>query len=430
MLNTFIRGTSVMIRFTFLFFLCTSHTLVMADEAYAGTAAGPLVYTLDAQQLADAKRRVQAGDPQLLPAYRGLLRDADKALSTAPFTVTEKGVTPPSGDRHDYLSMAPYWWPDPGKANGLPYVRRDGRINPSTKDNDTDSKRIDDFSDAVGALGIGYYFSGDARYAQHAALLLRTWFLDPATRMNPNMKYAQAVMGVVDGRGTGIIDTRHFWQVVDAIGLITPSGELSAADLAGLRQWFVDYTQWLMTSKGGHDEAAARNNHGSYFDEQVANYALFTGDKALAHKVIAHALDKRLGTQITSDGRQPLELQRTRAFHYSTFNLQALFRLARYGEQAGVDVWFYPHAAQPALRSALEYLTPYVMSPSSWPYKDIQGVAYEDYLPLMLQAERVYGPLPDAVAVERTLRGHVPAAQDWLFWQARREDMQSGQPAS
>ncbi|MFM0737257.1 alginate lyase family protein [Paraburkholderia xenovorans] len=396
--------------------ICVLFSQFFTHAAHADTNAAPVVYTLDAGLLAIARQRVAASDATVMPAYRQLLRSADKALNTTPFSVTDKGVTPPSGDKHDYLSMAPYWWPDPSKPNGLPYMRRDGHINPSTKNNDTDSKRIEDFSNAVGALGIGYYFTGDARYAQHAALLLRTWFLDPATRMNPNLKYGQAVMGSVDGRGTGIIDTRHFWQVVDAIGLIAPSGKLSDAELAGLRQWFTDYTQWLLTSKEGNDEAAARNNHGSYFDEQVANYALFTGDKDLARKLAEQALQKRIDVQIAADGRQPMELERTRAFHYSTFNLVALSRLARYGEQVGVDVWHYPDATRPALRRALDYLTQYVVNPSAWPYKDIQGVGYADYLPLMLQYERVYGVLPEAATVESDLRGQVPTATDWLLW--------------
>jgi Alginate lyase len=404
---------------------CLAQLAAGGAPALAGTAPQPAVYTLDAGALADAKRRLAADDPALLPSYRKLLHDADRALTTRPFSVTEKGTLPPSGDRHDYLSIAPYWWPDPSKHDGLPYVRRDGRINPAAKNNETDSKRIENFSDAVGALGIGYYFSGDERYARHAALLLRTWFLDPATRMNPNLKYAQAVMGINDGRGTGIIDTRHFWQVIDAIGLIEPSGALSAEEVAGLRQWFADYTNWMLTSKNGLDEAASRNNHGTYFDEQVVDQALFTGDRELARKTLTEALARRIDVQVRPDGSEPLELERTRAFHYSTFNLQALFRMARYGELAGVDVWHYPDPARPALRDALAYLTPYVVKPSTWPYQDIQGVAYADYLPLILAAEREYGPQRGDDAALDDLRGRLSNARDWLQWPLEKNDAQT-----
>jgi hypothetical protein len=395
---------------------CLILTCSIVRAVEAGAPVAPAVYTLDPASLAFAKQRIQAGDPALLPAYRQLIRDAGEALVATPFTVTAKGVTPPSGDKHDYLSMAPYWWPDPSRHNGLPYVRRDGRINPATKNDETDSKRIAQFSQAVGDLGTAYYLSGDERYAQRAALLLRTWFLDPATRMNPNLNYGQAVMGVAHGRGTGIIDTRYFWQIVDAIGLIAPSGQLSEADRAGLRQWFADYTQWLLTSPAGHDEAAARNNHGSYFDEQVIDYALFTGDRPLAGQYLQKVLTARLDTQIAANGRQPLELERTRSFHYSTFNLLALFRIARYGEQLGVDVWHYPNASRPALRIANAYLAAYAADPSSWPYKDIEGVSLADYLPLMLMAGRVYGAGTEAAALRQQMQDRLPTARDWLWW--------------
>jgi hypothetical protein len=400
--------------------------LLAAGNGYAAGAAQPNVYTLDAAALADAKHQVEQNDPAVMPAYRKLLHAADAALAAHPFTVTDKRMVPPGGDKHDYLSLAPYWWPDPAKRDGLPYVRRDGRINPAVKNNNTDSRRIEDFSNAVGALGLGYYFTGDERYARHAALLLRMWFIDPATRMNPNLDYAQGVMGVVNGRGTGIIDTRHFWQVIDTIGLIAPSGALSDSERAALRQWFSEYTNWLLTSSNGRDERAARNNHGSYYDQQVVNQALFTGDLELARRVLQGVGRERIDVQIRADGRQPLELERTRAFHYSVFNLLALYRLARYGEQAGVDLWHYPDAQQPALRNALAYLTPYVSRPSTWPYQDIEGVAYADYLPLLLQARHVYGPRPADADALAELRGREMDNAVWLEWPEHAADDAAG----
>lgn len=386
----------------------------IATPSHAQTP--PAVYTLDAQALAQVKQSVQREAPQVLPAYRKLISDAQKALTVAPMSVTEKGITPPSGDKHDYLSMGPYWWPDPNKPNGLPYIRRDGRINPSTKNNDTDSRRIETFSETVGTLGLAYYFTGEKRYAEHAALLLRTWFLEPQTRMNPNLTYAQAVMGVNNGRGTGIIDTRHFWQVIDAIGLIAPSGELSAQEQAGLKQWFTDYTHWMLTSAGGRDEAAAKNNHGTYFDEQVANQARYIGDDVLAHRILSESLNKRIDVQISGDGRQPLELERTRGFHYSVFNLQALVRMAHYSESAGVDMWGYPDRENAALARALGYLSPYVLNPAAWPYRDIQGIAYADFLPVYLQTRLIYGASAQDAALVKTLFERLPRAREWLYW--------------
>ncbi|VVE21565.1 alginate lyase family protein [Pandoraea anhela] len=376
----------------------------------------PQVYTLDPQALAAAKQAVEHKAPTVVPAYRKLMADADKALSVGPMSVVDKGLTPPSGDKHDYLSMGPYWWPDPSKPDGKPYIRRDGRINPSAKNNDTDSRRIETFSDTVGTLGFAYYFSGDKRYADHAALLLRTWFLAPATRMNPNLNYAQAVLGVNNGRGTGIIDTRHFWEVIDTIGLISPSGALSADEQSGLKRWFAEYTKWMMTSANGHDEADATNNHGTYFDEQVANQARYVGDDDLARQIANEAMKKRIEVQIAADGRQPMELERTRAFHYSVFNLQAFMRLAHHASAVGVDLWRYPNAGSPALGRAVGYLSPFVLAPASWPYKDIQGIAYADYLPVYLQARLIYGPSSQDADIINTLLEKLPRAREWLYW--------------
>ena len=395
--------------------LCLLQWMIV-PSGHADTLPAPVVFTLDPQALAQAKEALAHDATPLLPAYRKLVNDAERAMTVAPLSVTDKRITPPSGDKHDYLSMAPYWWPDATKSNGLPYIRRDGRINPSTKNNDTDSRRIETFSDTVGTLGVAYYFTGEKRYAKRAALLLRTWFLDPATRMNPNLSYAQAVMGVNSGRGTGIIDTRHFWQVIDTVGLIAPAGVLSADERAGLKQWFTDYTHWMMSSTGGHDEAAATNNHGSYFDEQLVNLALYIGDATLARNVLREAQRKRYDMQIRSDGRQPLELARTRAFHYSVFNLQALVRMAHYGQMSGVDLWTYPDAVKPALQTAVDYLAPYVVNPQVWPYNDIQGIAYTDFLPVYLQARRAYGPGVRDDAIAKTLFEHAPAAREWLYW--------------
>jgi hypothetical protein len=362
------------------------------NPAIAATiTAAPTVITMDGDYLELAKQRIASHEPMLLPAYAKLIQDADAALSMQPEAVTRKKITPPSGDKHDYLSLAPYWWPDPAKADGLPYIQRDGEFNPSSKDGDTDSVRLQLMCLGTQTLSLAYYFSGEEKYARQAAAFIHAWFLDPATRMNPNLQFGQAVMGRTDGRGIGLIDTRNMWMVIDAVQILQASSELSAQDIAGMKKWFSDFSNWMLSSDIGIEEFNAHNNHGTFYDMQVANYALFVGDLPLAKRTVQRAADLRIAGQISIEGKQYAELERTTPFHYSAFNLDAMTQLARYGEQVKVDVWNTRDKGR-GLRNGLNYMMPFALQPKAWPWQELNGTAETELmLPVLLRAERAYG---------------------------------------
>ena len=201
----------------------------------------PRVFLLDAKKLEATKQQIRNSDPKLAPALAKLERDAQKALTAGPFSVTSKEVTPPSGDKHDYMSQAPYFWADPSKPDGLPYIRRDGERNPEIdKINNHGVK--DQMEAAVETLALAYYFKGDEKYAAKAAQLLRIFFLDPETRMNPNLQFGQGIPGITTGRGIGLIETRGLTRVVDAIGLLAGSKEWTRADQRGLEDWIQSFS--------------------------------------------------------------------------------------------------------------------------------------------------------------------------------------------
>ena len=197
----------------------------------------PRVFLLDASALRDARDRVRAADARTLPAWTALETAAGAALSAGPFSVTDKSVVPPSGDKHDYMSQAPYWWPNPATPNGLPYVQRDGERNPEIN-KIIDHQSMDRMAGAVETLALGAYLSGDDKYARKASQLLRAWFIDPATRMNPNLQYGQGIPGITTGRGIGLIETRGLARVVDAVGLLETTGAWTAGDDQGVKDWF------------------------------------------------------------------------------------------------------------------------------------------------------------------------------------------------
>jgi hypothetical protein len=346
------------------------------------------VFVLDGAALAATRARIRGNDAELQLAVEQLRRDADQALLVGPFSVGKKEVTPPSGDKHDYMSQAPYWWPNPDTDNGLPYVRRDGERNPEIYKN---RNRLDlgEMIDSVETLALAYYFAGENRYADRAGELLRTWFLAPDTRMNPHLEFGQHIPGINTGRGAGLIETRLLVRVVDSLGLLAESKSWTATDQRGMEQWFREFLKWMRESELGRNEEDSENNHGTYYDVQVAAFALFLDQRELAVDVLRAAREKRIG-QIEPDGRQPLELARTKAWSYSVGNLAGLMTLARLGEHVGVDLWNYESGDGRSIAAALRFLSPYGIGQKKWPFAQVNGFSPELIDPLLRIAAAKY----------------------------------------
>jgi hypothetical protein len=346
--------------------------------------AADALLLLNADHLAAVRTRARSGDEPLKAAIANLEADATKALAIAPMSVMHKAITPPSGDKHDYMSQAPYWWPDPAKADGLPYIRHDGKTNPEiTKI--TDRTNLGRLSGAVSTLGLAYYFTGREEFAAHAARLARVWFLDPATRMNPHLNFGQGIPGITQGRGIGIIETRSLPGIVDGILLIQGSPAWTAADEAGLKAWMRGYLTWLLDSPHGQAEAKNGNNHETWYDVQVVTLAMYTGQNDVARRALERSR-ARIATQITPEGGLPRELERTRSYDYSIFNLEAFFHLADLGARLGVDLWNHRTADGRSLRQALEFLIPYATGEKKWTYDQITEWRPGGIYPLLRRA--------------------------------------------
>src|SRR5205814_1183835 len=222
------------------------------------------------------------------------------------------------------------------KPDGLPYISRDGETNPEI--NEYDAKPFAEMADHVFTLGLAGYLTGETKYSARAAHLLRVWFFDDATKMNPNLDHAQLVKGENDGRSYGIIESIRLLSVTDAVGMLQQSGEWSSDDDAKMRSWFARYADWMQHSKNGREEAAADNNHACWYDAQLAGYLLFLGQDEGARRIVESAKQRRIAAQIEPSGQQPRELARTRSFSYSAYNLSALTLLADLGDRAGADL--------------------------------------------------------------------------------------------
>jgi hypothetical protein len=354
--------------------------LALASLACAAQAQPPDIATLDRQRI---------------------LQAADAALAQAPVTITAFSSSRSSGGLHDFYSEGDYWWPDPAHPGG-PYIQRDGLTNP---DNFVAHRRaLVGFSVKVPALVAAWKISGERRYAQHAAAHLRAWFIDPATRLNPNLQYAQAISGKTTGRGIGIIDTVHLVEVARAIEVLQTSDVLSAEEQGQIKRWFTDYLRWLTTSKNGQEERDAKNNHGSCWLLQVAAFAHLTGDQQL----LAYARERfktvLLPTQLAADGSLPLELKRTKPYGYALFDLEALAALCQILSTPQDNLWTYATPDGRSMAKAVAWMAPYIRDKGKWPLPP--DVMYDKEWPMrqtsLLFAGRALGK-PDYLALWASL---------------------------
>ncbi|MCD8079848.1 MAG: alginate lyase family protein [Bacteroides sp.] len=288
---------------------------------------------------------------------------ADAALEAQPVTVTATPAVRSAGGLHDFYSEGDYWWPDPQNPDGS-YIRRDGETNP---DNFTAHREaMIRFSQLVGDLVSGWLLTSDTRYTDAARLHCRAWFMDDATRMNPNLLYAQAIQGIATGRGIGIIDTIHLMEVSQALRLMEQSGLIPEPELRAFRLWFSDYLTWISTHRYGVAERSAKNNHGTCWAMQAAAFALFTGDEEMLRSCREQYKAVLLPGQMAPDGSFPLELDRTKPYGYALFNLDAMAVTAWLLSTPEEDLWDFTLPDGRGIRKGVEWMFPYVADKSLW----------------------------------------------------------------
>lgn len=385
--------------------ICTLLSLVSVGEAATlpRDAYVPDTVVIDGERLVQAKARLQRGDDRYIDALAHITAQADYWLDQGPWSVTSKSKEPPGGSIHDYASQAPYWWPNPDTPDGCPYVQRDGERNPEVNAYQ-DRVFVGKMFNSSYKLSLAWYYTGEEKYSRHAAEILRTWFIDEATMMNPNLNHAQIIPCRNTGRSIGIIDfSQEYTNVLDAAAILA-SGNApgwTEQDRLAFKDWNSRFLVWLTESEFGRDEAEAHNNHGTFANMQITALALFTGDKAMAAATAQKAYSF-IDAQISADGEQPDEIARTRSWHYSNFNMLAYLRWALAAKKVGVDLFGYKGPAGQSLFGAMKYILPAAVGGSSaWPHRDldfkpyaatdnVQAVANAG----LCQAKRAVGELP------------------------------------
>jgi len=293
-----------------------------------------------------------------------ILRLAHQALELNPPAITDHIATNSAGGPHDFFSQADYEWPNPNTTNGLPYVGRDGESNPVVFTWHRMAMR--DMKDAVAALAAAYVLTGDDKYVRKAVALIKVFFLDTQTRMNPNLQYAQAVLGRSTGEAYGVIDTLHLAELAVAARFLEPSPAFPALVAEGLKQWFTDYTHWIMTSKNGVKEMNNANNHSIACFVQLAAFAKFTGDEKVMELCRARFKEVLFPNQMTNNGSFPRELARTKPYGYSIFQADNLATLCVLLSTTNEDFWKFQLPDGRTPRNAVDFIYPYLADKNQW----------------------------------------------------------------
>ncbi|CAN5527598.1 alginate lyase family protein [soil metagenome] len=295
-----------------------------------------------------------------------IIRQANWAMKQAPVTITAYSSPRSAGGKHDFFSEGDYWWPDPANPGG-PYIQRDGLTNP---DNFVAHRlAMIRLSQVIGALASAFQLTGDLQYVRHAFKHLNAWFINPDTRMNPALPYAQAISGKVAGRSIGIIDTIQLMEVAQGLRSMENAKGVNRQDITAIKQWFADYIDWLMTHPYGKEEMAAKNNHGTCWVMQVAAFARLTGNQTVLDFCSSRYKTVLLPNQLAADGSFPLEKSRTKPYGYSLFNLDAMTTICQILSDSTDNLWTFATADGRTIRQAIEYMHPYVADKARWPLR-------------------------------------------------------------
>ena len=361
-------------------------TLRHVDYCVSGITAQDLT-SFSFAVLESERRNYQYGVNVKLDHLIGqLLMDAEQALQRGPYSVIDKTTLPPSGNRNDYWHPAPYWWPNPDTSSGLPYIQRDGERIPGTRMYEPDSNQYDRtrlqrvFDDST-MLALAWMLTGEDKYAEHGAIILKRFFVNPETQMSPHLNYAQVRRGHNHdmGANTGIIEMKDMYYYVDAVRLLVAADAIEDDMLRAFKDWLSNYLDWLLESPQGQSECKAANNHGTYYDLQVASIAAFLDEKDVVYETLLRA-QSRIAQQFAPDGSQPEELERKTTAHYCCFNFQGWINLAEIASRWGADFWSFKSRTGSSLVQGGRWLLSH--AGKKWPYQQFDVFDYERFYPI------------------------------------------------
>lgn len=362
---------------------CLACLLPLTSAAFT-----PQVYAINRLALAQSILVIRNQESGLLFLLR---KRAESALARESTNITMNTSIPPSGDKRDYFSLAPYYWSIKGKSSSR-WIARDGRRNPLADSAQFDAAGFSQMADDCRTLSLAYYFFGKKRYAEKVSRNIRSWFLSPTEGMRPSFDFAQMIPGDPHRRPGGIIEARHIVDVIDSIQLIRNSGAWSKVDDKKMKEWITIFQRWLITDSMAVRERKKEGNHGTWFDVLLTSVSLYIGDFSEAHRVLSEVSQLRINRQIRVDGSQPIEARRAISFNYYVFNLRAIVLLANMAENVfpKLDIWGAKRKGV-RMRAAIVYLSKYADPGVPWAALQIKKIDRRILAPVIYAGCYNYG---------------------------------------
>ena len=339
--------------------LALSILFLILHSSFFSVFAKPVTYLWDMTELVTI-----AGKPAS-QEYKKIVQQAEGAIKKDPVAVTDKTICI-SGDKHNYESLSPYWWPDPKNPKG-PYIARDGEFNPEFKEYDL--PRLGKLKDNLVTCSKAFFLTGDTRYYDFFCRQLDVWFINPDTRMTPNFEYSQFIPGRNNGRGNpqGMTDVYNFNDMLESIRLVNSVSGIGKKRMKAVKTWFHDFADWMQTSEYGKKVLSTDGQRLTY-ETTIYNIFIFTKQKSPCKAIFKAFPEKRIYAIIEEDGKMPLALKRTKAFSYSNANLQ---RFVDFATLAKADGKRFSKEDLDRVQQAFDYISQYANNQKEFPYSEI-----------------------------------------------------------
>ncbi len=293
------------------------------------------------------------------------IHEADSLLYEKVVTVTDTSCARSAGGIHDFYSEGDYWWPDPENSDG-PYIQKDGQSNPGNFS--AHRSAMIRLNEITSTLTSAWLLTGNRKYAEKAVQHLNAWFVDTATMMNPNMIYAQAVKGRSTGRSIGLIDACHLVEVIKSARILIDGKMIPERQSEAIKSWCRSFLNWMTTHPYGVQEMNAKNNHGTCWVVTAAAMADLVSDKKMKQFCINRFKTVLLPNQMAADGSFPLEINRTKPYGYSLFNMDTMCNIAQILSTRLDNLWNFSTPDGRNLHKGMNFIYPFITDKSKWPF--------------------------------------------------------------